>query len=190
MRIDQVLVWALLPVLASCRASTPDQSARQASSEEPRQEQQPPAVQEGEKASSEEPRQEQQPPAAQEGEKANQAPKITDLEFGSITVDGETFHKDVVIENGVARKRKKGPSKADRAKYGHTPLTPKEKIPWDCKTLVVGTGMQGRLPVVEEFKEEAKRRGVKLVLLKTPEAVEYFLKNYGPDIDAIFHVTC
>jgi hypothetical protein len=42
----------------------------------------------------------------------------------------------------------------------------------------------------QEFKDEAKRRGVKLVILKTREAVEYFLKNYGPDINAIFHITC
>lgn len=170
MTIEQVLVLALLPMLASCRAATPDHSARQASSEE-----------EGQK---------QRPPAAQAAGQATRAPEITDLGFGTITVDGRTFTKDVVIENGVARKRKKGPSKPERAKYGHTPLTPKEKIPWDCKTLVVGTGMYGKLPVVEEFKEEAKRRGVKLILLKTPEAVKYFLNNYGPDINAVFHTTC
>ena len=61
---------------------------------------------------------------------------------------------------------------------------------WECKTLVVGTGMYGKLPVVKEFEQEAKRRGVKLVILKTKEAVKYFLENYGPDLNAIFHITC
>ena len=117
-------------------------------------------------------------------------PEIAYKKFGEIVVKGEKFTKDIVIEGGKVRKRKKGPSKDEKAKYGHTPLTPKEEIPWECKTLVVGTGMHGKLPVVKEFEEEAKRRGVKLVILKTKEAVKYFLENYGPDLNAIFHITC
>jgi hypothetical protein len=31
---------------------------------------------------------------------------------------------------------------------------------------------------------------VKLVILKTPEAVKYYLDNFGPGINAIFHITC
>jgi hypothetical protein len=85
-------------------------------------------------------------------------PEIAYKEFGEIVVKGEKFTKDIVIEGGKVRKRKKGPSKDEKAKYGHTPLTPKEKIPWECKTLVVGTGMYGKLPVVKEFEEEASRR--------------------------------
>lgn len=117
-------------------------------------------------------------------------PEIIYEEFGEIVVKGEKFTKDIVIEGGEVRKRKKGPSKGEKAKYGHTPLTPKEEIPWECKTLVIGTGMYGKLPVVKEFREEAKRRGVELVILKTGEAVKYFLENYGPDLNAIFHITC
>ncbi len=117
-------------------------------------------------------------------------PEIAYKKFGEIVVKGEKFTKDIVIEGGKVRKRKKGPSKDEKAKYGHTPLTPKEEIPWECKTLVVGTGMYGKLPVVKEFEEEAKRRGVKLVILKTEEAVKYFLENYGLDLNAIFHITC
>ncbi|MBN1674100.1 MAG: hypothetical protein JXR37_23835 [Kiritimatiellae bacterium] len=115
---------------------------------------------------------------------------MTDVRFGSITVDGKVFVKDVVFENGKVRERKKGPSKARRAEFGHTPLTERENIPWKCKTLVIGTGMQGRLPVAREFKEEAERRKVQLILLKTPDAVKYFIEHYGPDINAILHITC
>jgi hypothetical protein len=120
----------------------------------------------------------------------SQKPEITYIKFGSITVNGKTFVKDVVFENGKVRQRNKGPSRPRRSEFGHTPLTPLEEIPWKCKTLVVGTGMHGRLPVVKEFKEEAQRRGVKLILLKTQEAVKYFLQNYGSDLNAIFHITC
>jgi hypothetical protein len=122
---------------------------------------------------------------------APKPPEITYTKFGEITVNGKTYKKDIVIEDGQVRKRKKGKSKDQKSKYGHTPLTPLEKtIPWDCKTLVIGTGMYGRLPVVDEFKEEARKRGVKTVILKTKEAVKYYLDNFSPDMNAIFHITC
>ncbi len=121
---------------------------------------------------------------------AQKAPSLLYDTFGRITVDGAVLTHDIVIEDGAVRKRKKGPSKKERDTYGHTPLTPLEDIPWDCKTLVVGTGMHGRLPVVDAFKAEAARRGVELILLKTGEAVEYFNKNAGADLNAIFHITC
>ncbi|MFC1609684.1 hypothetical protein ACFL6C_01875 [Myxococcota bacterium] len=50
--------------------------------------------------------------------------------------------------------------------------------------------MHGRLPVVPELKQEAKRRGVKLIILKTKEAVRHFHDNFGPDVNAILHITC
>jgi hypothetical protein len=122
---------------------------------------------------------------------APKPPEIVYKKFGEIIINGETYKKDIVIENGKVGKRKKGKSKEQKAKYGHTPLTHLEKtIPWDCKTLVIGTGMYGRLPVVDEFKAEAEKRGVKLVILKTKEAVKYYLDNFGPDINAILHITC
>jgi len=124
-------------------------------------------------------------------EPAAKAPEIVYVKFGVIKVDGKTYKKDIVINKGKVEKRKKGKSKDLKSKYNHTPLTPLEKtIPWNCKTLVIGTGKHGRLPVTDEFKEEAKKRGVKLVILKMEEAVKYYLDNYGPDINAIFHITC
>ena len=68
--------------------------------------------------------------------------------FGSIEIDGVTYEHDVVIEDGGIRKRKKGPSKPLRARYGHTPLSNAEDIPWSCRRLIVGSGVDGALPVV------------------------------------------
>lgn len=117
-------------------------------------------------------------------------PKIEGLKFGQIMVNGKEYAADVVLDGGKVRERDKRPSRQDREKYGHTPLTPREEIPWDCKTLILGIGMDGSLPVTGELKEEAKRRGVRLILLKTPEAVEYLLKNYADGMNAILHITC
>jgi hypothetical protein len=92
--------------------------------------------------------------------------------FGSIQIDDKTYDCDVVIDRGEVRKRKKGPSKKFRDEYGHTPLSAEEEVPWKCDRLVVGTGAQGRLPVMEEVRREAERRKVELVVLPTREAIE------------------
>src|SRR6476646_4835838 len=69
--------------------------------------------------------------------------------FGSICIDGTTYEYDVVIDRGHIRKRKKKPSRSFRYRFGHTPLSIEEEIPWQCRRLVIGTGT-GALPVMEE----------------------------------------
>lgn len=109
--------------------------------------------------------------------------------FGSIEIDGVTYEHDVVIEDGGIRKRKKGPSKPLRARYGHTPLSNAEDIPWSCRRLIVGSGVDGALPVVEDVTAEAERRRVELVVLPTAEAIDE-LRAGDPETNAILHVTC
>jgi hypothetical protein len=109
--------------------------------------------------------------------------------FGSIEIDGVTYEHDVVIEGGRVRKRKKGPSKALRGGYGHTPLTAAEDIPWSCRRLVLGSGASGSLPVTDDVIAEAERRGVELIVMPTVEAIEE-LRTSGADTNAILHVTC
>ena len=49
--------------------------------------------------------------------------------FGEIQISGERYTCDVVIEGGRIRRRLKGPSKALRDRFGHTPLSAAEDIP-------------------------------------------------------------
>jgi hypothetical protein len=108
--------------------------------------------------------------------------------FGSIRIDGVTYDHDVVIDKGKISKRKKKPSKKFREEFGHTPLSAQEAIPWNCGRLVIGTGT-GALPVMEEVKNEARRRKIKLLILPTLEAIEE-LRQHPSDTNAILHVTC
>ena len=109
--------------------------------------------------------------------------------FGSIRVDGMTYKHDLVIDRGEIRKRKKRASKQYRDAYGHTPLSAKEDIPWRCRRPVVGTGAEGRLPVMDEVQNEAQRRKVELLSLPTHDAIA-ILNGGGKDTNAILHVTC
>jgi hypothetical protein len=109
--------------------------------------------------------------------------------FGSIQVDGTTYDHDVIVDRGRVRKRKKGPSKKLRAAYGHTPLSADEDLPWRCRRMVIGTGATGALPVMDEVHDEARRRGVDLVILPTPQALEV-LREDATEANAVLHVTC
>ena len=94
--------------------------------------------------------------------------------FGSICIDGTTYGYDVVIDRGRIRKRKKKPSKRFRDRFGHTPLSIEEEIPWKCRRLVIGTGT-GALPVMEEVNREAHRRNQSFFLTGGGQ-------NQAPDI--------
>lgn len=111
------------------------------------------------------------------------------IKFGQVEIDGETYEKDVVIDRGEIARRDKKASKLHRNQFGHTPLSSKENIPWACKRLIIGTGAYGRLPVMDEVRDEAETRGVELVLRKTPEACK-MLSRADEDTNAILHVTC
>jgi len=115
--------------------------------------------------------------------------RIDQFTFGSIRIDGVIYEHDVVIAPGRVRKRKKKSSKPFRGAFGHTPLSIKENIPWDCRRLVVGTGADGALPVMDEVKQEAARREVDLVIVPTREAIRA-LQAEPKDTNAILHVTC
>jgi hypothetical protein len=117
------------------------------------------------------------------------AMRIDQFTFGSIRIDGVVYEHDVVIARGGVRKRKKKPSKRFRDAFGHTPLSIEEDIPWDCQRLVVGTGADGALPVMNEVKQEAARREVALLTVSIREAIRT-LQAEPKDTNAIMHVTC
>jgi hypothetical protein len=110
--------------------------------------------------------------------------------FGQIEIGGHRFDRDIIVESGRVRRRKKGPSKAYRDRYGHTPLSADEAIPWSADVLIIGTGASGQLPVMPEVYEEARRRGVEIIAVPTENACELLSAADGRQPAAVLHVTC
>ncbi|MGB4293153.1 MAG: MTH938/NDUFAF3 family protein [Bacteroidales bacterium] len=113
--------------------------------------------------------------------------KVENLSFGIITIDSYVYEKDIIIDNGKIRKRKKSKSKKYRDYYGHTPLSADENIPWKCRHLIIGTGHSSSLPVMKEVFKKAMKKGVELHLMTTPEAIKHI---NDPDTNLILHLTC
>lgn len=112
------------------------------------------------------------------------------IQFGVIEIDGERYDHDVVVEKGKVKKRKKKASKAHRDEYGHTPLSADEPLPWHGKTLYIGTGSYGSLPVMQEVYDEAAERGIEIVAAPTEEICAMLADVEIKKINAVLHVTC
>lgn len=116
--------------------------------------------------------------------------KVQWIAFGWLKIEGQSYNHDVVIEAGQVRERDKKASTFHRGRYGHTPLSTEEAIPWGGKRLIIGTGAYGRLPIMPQVYEEAQRRGVEIVAVPTPQACKLLSDLDREEAYAILHVTC
>jgi hypothetical protein len=112
------------------------------------------------------------------------------LGFGSIEVEGRAYEHDVVIDRGAVRKRSKKPSKPYRDKFGHTPLSADEELPWGGPRLIIGTGAYGSLPIMPEVVAEAARRNIDLVAVPTDQACRLIAGLKRREVRAVLHITC
>ena len=112
------------------------------------------------------------------------------LGFGSIEVEGRAYEHDIVIDRGAVRKRSKKPSKPYRDKFGHTPLSADEELPWGGPRLIIGTGAHGSLPIMPEVMAEAARRHIDLVAVPTEQACRLISGLKPREVRAVLHVTC
>jgi hypothetical protein len=110
--------------------------------------------------------------------------------FGAIEIDGKRWDRDVVIDGGRIRKRRKGPSKAYREAFGHTPLSVDEDLPWGGDRMIVGTGASGQLPVMPEVLSEASKRHIEIDRLPTEQACRLLGDLPDDEVYAVLHVTC
>jgi len=118
-------------------------------------------------------------------------PKIDRTTFGSITIDGQIFERDIIIRlGGKVKKRKK---KLSTAVYGtsHTISLEEAKHVYQkgAERLVIGAGQYGLVELSEEAAEYLDERGCQVDLLPMKAAIEAWNEAQGAVI-GLFHVTC
>jgi hypothetical protein len=122
---------------------------------------------------------------------AEMKPRIDGTKFGSITIEGKIFRRDVLIRlSGAVKKRKKNLSKAV---YGTSHVISLEEAQHVYQTgaerLIVGTGQSGLVELSEGAADHFRRAGCRVELLPTPQAIEAWNEAEGAVI-GLFHVTC
>jgi hypothetical protein len=112
--------------------------------------------------------------------------EIEGTTFGTITIDGKTYEHDVIIRlSGEVVKRKK---KLSKKYYGTSHVLSKDEAKFvferGCEQLILGSGQMGNVHLSPEAK-----KGCKVVLQSTPEAIDAFNRSHAKKI-GLFHVTC
>jgi hypothetical protein len=118
-------------------------------------------------------------------------PKIDRTVFGSVTVDGQTFERDIIIRlDGKVRKRKK---KLSSAVYGTSHIISLEEAKHvheqGAERLLIGAGQFGLVELSAEAAGYLEEQGCQVGLLPMKEAIEAWNEAEGAVL-GLFHVTC
>ncbi len=113
--------------------------------------------------------------------------RIEKYSFGSITVEGEKFTKDVIIF----------PDKIFSPwwrKEGHNLALEdlKEVIEAKPNLIIIGTGAYGAMNIPRETLNKLKEKNINTVFAKTGEAVKLYNEKLQENINVIacLHLTC
>ncbi len=122
-----------------------------------------------------------------------------DTGFGWVIINGKRYEHDVIVlPDGSVLRRRKELSKDLRRLFNHTPFTLKEfnDLLRICgcvpEVLVIGSGQYGDLPVMEEVLRKAEELGLKVIVKRTPEALNMLKEMIaeGRLVAGVIHVTC
>ncbi|WP_094227124.1 Mth938-like domain-containing protein [Methanolobus psychrotolerans] len=118
-------------------------------------------------------------------------PNIEATEFGSITVEGKTFEKDIIIRlDGDVKKRKK---KLSREVYGtsHKISVEEAKYVYEkgAERIIIGSGQEGMVKISKKADAYLRKKGCDVELMPTSEAIKKWNEAEGKAI-GLFHLTC
>ena len=113
--------------------------------------------------------------------------RVESYEFGSIRIDGKTYHEDLIILPDRV-------IESWRRIRGHELRLDdlKEVLEADIDCLIIGTGYYGMVKVLDEVVEYFEKKGVEVVIKPTREACEAYNErvNAGKKAALALHLTC
>lgn len=112
--------------------------------------------------------------------------RIESYDFGTIRIDGEEYHSDVIVLPGSV---KSGWWRLEGHRLAFEDLG--EVLDEGPELIVVGTGFHGRMAVPDDLIRELKKRGVELRFYDTKRAIESFNEvSRSKKTVAALHLTC
>lgn len=116
--------------------------------------------------------------------------KIEHYSFGSITIEGKIYHKDLWIINGSITKRDKSIAKG---KFGTSHrISRKELIKVvtpNTRRLIIGSGNSGLVSLTDKARKYLEEEGIKVKIYKTGELIQRDIEISDYD-SGIIHLTC
>lgn len=113
--------------------------------------------------------------------------KITNYTFGKISIDGKTYHSDVIITSNKVQDNW-------RRKEGHYLAIADldDVLDANPEVLIIGSGYYGRMQVPEVTRDILNEKGIQVEVVPTSDAVEKFnqLQQECARIVAALHLTC
>jgi len=82
--------------------------------------------------------------------------RISGYSFGSLRAEGMTYDHDLIIDHGRTWTRQKSASPQVPQRLRAHPAVGRRRHPLACRQLVIGTGVAGALPVMNEVHDEAR----------------------------------
>jgi hypothetical protein len=118
-------------------------------------------------------------------------PTIERTMFGSITIDGQRYERDVIIRlDGKVKKRKKKLSKAVYGTSHRISLDEAEHVyEKGADRLIIGAGQYGLVELSDEAAGYFGRKGCAVDLMPMKQAIAAWNKAQDQVI-GLFHVTC
>ena len=126
-------------------------------------------------------------------------PKIERSRFGSITISGQVYKKDILITlDGSVTERPKSLSKELYGTSHIISLAEMEAvIPPGAATIMIGMGMFDRVRLSPEAEEYLEAVGCQAILMPTPAAVQTWNETISASQGSkasstvgLFHITC
>jgi hypothetical protein len=110
---------------------------------------------------------------------------IDSYRFGHIVIEGKGYSNDVIVlpERIIANWWR---SEGHRLKLEDL----KEVYDAGIDTLVIGTGAFGMMKVDEDIKKGLERKGIKVIIASTKDAIEIYNKSPKEKTATCLHLTC
>jgi hypothetical protein len=118
-------------------------------------------------------------------------PKIDRTRFGSITIEGQDYDRDVIIRlDGQVKKRKK---KLSKDLYGTSHVISRGEAEHvyqaGAERLIIGAGQFGRVKLSDEAAGFFQDRNCQVDVMPTKAAMEAW-NQAGDGVIGLFHITC
>jgi hypothetical protein len=110
---------------------------------------------------------------------------IEHYSFGSITIDGKNYSRDVIVCGSRVKSWWRATSHEVTANDVDPILEEKPKL------IIFGTGATGLMKVLPETEDYLVKQGIELRILRTAEATKEFNRHLSePGVAGAFHLTC